>query len=98
MNQVIEQFAAACHDILSKDSGPAGIEQVRKNLEKVLVNKDVTDEYLGPDADSPRNILYEDSSWVSASSPMCSWAPEFAIPTITARPGRSTARSKAPRK
>lgn len=61
MNQVIEQFAAECHDILSKDSGPAGIEQVRKNLEKVLVNKDVTDEYLGPDADSPRNILYEDS-------------------------------------
>lgn len=60
MNQVIEQFAAECHEILKEESGASGLEQMRQRLEKVLVNEDVINEYLGPDAESPRNILYED--------------------------------------
>lgn len=60
MNPVIEQFAAECHDILKKDSGAGGLEQVRQGLEKVLANQDVIKEYLGPDQDVARNVLYED--------------------------------------
>ena len=61
MNQVIEQFAAECHDILKKDSGADGLEQVRQRLEKILVNEDVIKEYLGPDKTSARDTLYEDA-------------------------------------
>jgi predicted metal-dependent enzyme (double-stranded beta helix superfamily) len=59
-NQVIEQFAAECHDILKADTGPDGLEQVRQRLEKVLVDPTVIADYLGEDAEAPRNILYED--------------------------------------
>jgi len=60
MNPVIEQFAAECHDILKRDSGAAGLEQVRQGIEKLLADEDVIREYLGPDQDSARNIIYED--------------------------------------
>ena len=42
MNQVNEQFAADCHDILKADPGPDGLEKVRQELEKVLVDESVT--------------------------------------------------------
>jgi len=60
MNQVIEQFAKACHDIIKNDPGPKGREEVRRRLEKVLVDDSVIADYFGPDADLNRNILYED--------------------------------------
>lgn len=60
MGQILDQFAAECHDILKQDTGPEALDQVRQRLEKVLVNKEFIAEHLGPDADSPRNILYED--------------------------------------
>ena len=60
MNSVIERFAAECHDILKNDPGADGLEQVRQGLEKILVNEAVIKEVLGPDKDSPRNILYQD--------------------------------------
>ncbi len=60
MGQVLDQFAAECHDVLKRDSGPDGLDQVRQRLEKVLADKEFLAEHLGPDADSPRNILYED--------------------------------------
>ena len=60
MNPVIEQFAKDCHDILKNAPGPEGREQVRKALEKVLQDDSVIRDYFGPDADSNRNILYED--------------------------------------
>ena len=60
MGQVLDQFATECHDVLKRDSGPDGVEQVRQKLETVLGNKEFIAEHLGPDAESPRNILYED--------------------------------------
>ena len=60
LNPVMEQFAAECHDILKKDPGADGLEQVRQRLEKLLVDESVIKEYFGPDKDSARNILYED--------------------------------------
>lgn len=60
MGQILDQFASECHDILKQDSGADGLEQVRQRLETVLGNKDFIAQYLGPDSDSPRNILYED--------------------------------------
>lgn len=60
MGQIIDQFAAECHDILKQGSGPEALDRVARGLEKVLVNQEFLDEHLGADADSPRNILYED--------------------------------------
>jgi len=60
MTQTIEQFGAACHDILKQDSGPSGLEKVRQGLENVLTDETILATYLGPDAESERNILYED--------------------------------------
>lgn len=60
MNPVIERFATQCHDILKRDSGPGGLEEVRRSLQEVLGNEDVIQEVFGPDQNSPRNILYED--------------------------------------
>lgn len=60
MGQILDRFAAECHDLLKQDPGPGGLEQVRQRLEKVLADKAFLAEHLGPDADSPRNILYED--------------------------------------
>jgi predicted metal-dependent enzyme (double-stranded beta helix superfamily) len=61
MGQTLDQFATECHDILEQDSSDAGLEKVRQGLEKFLVSDEVLNEHLGPDADSERNILYEDS-------------------------------------
>jgi predicted metal-dependent enzyme (double-stranded beta helix superfamily) len=60
MGQTLDQFAASCHDILKQDSSDAGLEKVRQGLEKFLVSDEVLNEHLGPDADSERNIIYED--------------------------------------
>lgn len=60
MGRILDQFAAECHDILARDTGPDGLEKVRQRLEKVLVNEEFVAEHLGPDEDSPRKILYED--------------------------------------
>ena len=60
MRQVLDNFAAAAYDILSKDTGDDGLSKVSQLLEDVLKNDDFVAEYLGPDATSPRNILYED--------------------------------------
>lgn len=60
MAQTIEQFGADCNKILKQDSGPDGLEQVRQGLEKILVDETFVAKHLGPDADSERNIIYED--------------------------------------
>ncbi|MDA1098510.1 MAG: hypothetical protein O2967_05940 [Proteobacteria bacterium] len=60
MVQTIEQFGSRCHDILKQNPGPEGLEQVRQGLEQILSDADVLATYLGPDADAPRKIIYED--------------------------------------
>jgi predicted metal-dependent enzyme (double-stranded beta helix superfamily) len=60
MGQVLDQFAAQAHDILGGDTGDEGLSKVSRLLEDVLKNQEFVAEYLGPEIDSPRNILYED--------------------------------------
>src|SRR5262245_52741838 len=38
----LNRFIADCRNILSRDPGPAGREQVRVNLERLLANKDLS--------------------------------------------------------
>ena len=60
MRQVLDDFAAAAHDIISNDTGDTGLSKVSRLLEEVLKDEAFIAEHLGPDATSPRNILYED--------------------------------------
>lgn len=60
MSYTLEQFAADCRDALKNDSGPAGIEEVRKHVEKALKDEALVAEYLPEDADKERRVLYED--------------------------------------
>ena len=94
MGQVLDQFAAECHDILKQDSSTAGLEKVRQGLEKFLVSDEVLNEHLGPDADSERNIIYED-----AELGFCIIAHVYkgrkAARMTTARPGRFMVKPKA---
>lgn len=61
MNEEIERLARDCKEILTGDPGASGVEKVRCRLEEVLADESVKADYFGPDADSKRNILYEDS-------------------------------------
>ena len=56
----LDQFIADCRSTLSRDPGPAGREQVRANLERLLANADFVREYCGDDAPRGLKVLYED--------------------------------------
>ncbi|MBH64070.1 MAG: hypothetical protein CL569_16810 [Alphaproteobacteria bacterium] len=56
----IEELASDCHDALSADSEQAGLERVRQSVARALTDEEFIATHLGPEADSPRNILYED--------------------------------------
>ena len=56
----LNQFIADCRGILARDPGPAGREQVRANLERLLANADFVHEYCGDDAPRGLKVLYED--------------------------------------
>jgi predicted metal-dependent enzyme (double-stranded beta helix superfamily) len=60
MTQSIEEFGRNCHDILKQGHGPEQLEQVRRGLEKVLVDEEILATHLGAEADEPRKIIYED--------------------------------------
>ncbi|NQV56882.1 MAG: hypothetical protein HQ503_13565 [Rhodospirillales bacterium] len=60
MTLTLEQFASDCKAALSAPPEPDGIEAVRKLLEEALKDDEFIQTYLGPDADSQRNIIYED--------------------------------------
>lgn len=60
MGQTVDQFGTRCRDILKRTPGPEGLEQVRQELEALLVDKDFLTAHLGPDEDSQRKIIYED--------------------------------------
>jgi predicted metal-dependent enzyme (double-stranded beta helix superfamily) len=56
----LEQFIADCRWALGREPGPAGREQVRVNLERLLSNKDFVEEYCGDDAPRELKVLHED--------------------------------------
>jgi predicted metal-dependent enzyme (double-stranded beta helix superfamily) len=56
----LDQFIADCKTTLSRDSGPAGREQVRLNLERLLQNNDFVEDCCGDKAPRGLKVLYED--------------------------------------
>lgn len=60
MAYTLDEFATDCRHALTEFPGPPGREKVRRLLERALADDAFVTAHLGPDADSPRNILYED--------------------------------------
>ena len=56
----LDQFIADCRANLTKDPGPAGREQVRKDLERLLSDPDFVRAYCGDDQPRGLKVLYED--------------------------------------
>ena len=59
MTSTLDQFAAACHRALAKDSGPAGRQQVCALVRDVLEDEAFVAAHL-PDGGPERKVLYED--------------------------------------
>jgi hypothetical protein len=59
MNRTIEQFAAACHDILKAEPNPAGRRKVCALLQECLKDQQFVSTYI-KDETPERQILYED--------------------------------------
>jgi hypothetical protein len=60
MSYTLDQFASDCREALTQDPGPGGRETVRDFLARACKDETFVHTHLGPDADSERNILYED--------------------------------------
>jgi hypothetical protein len=60
MSYDLDQFAADCRAILSRDPGPSGREKVRVQLERLLADQDFVQHYCGDDAPQGLKLLYED--------------------------------------
>ena len=60
MAYTIDELAADCRDALAADPDPAGLERLRQFVGRALKDQEFVETHLGPGADSPRNILYED--------------------------------------
>jgi hypothetical protein len=56
----LDQFIADCRANLTRDPGPAGREQVRSDLEKLLQNPQFIADYCGDDQPRGLKVLYED--------------------------------------
>jgi hypothetical protein len=56
----LDQFVSDCRASLSRDPGPAGREEVRRNLERLLGNQEFVTKYCGPDVPRGLKVLYED--------------------------------------
>jgi hypothetical protein len=56
----LDQFVADCRSILKRDSGPAGREQVRLSLERLLADKDFLEKHCGEKVPRELKVLYED--------------------------------------
>jgi predicted metal-dependent enzyme (double-stranded beta helix superfamily) len=56
----LDQFIADCRETLSRDPGPAGREQVRAKLERLLANQDFIKATVGEDVPLGLKVLYED--------------------------------------
>ena len=60
MGQKLDTFAAQCHDIIKDGATPENLDKVRLLLEPLLTDAEFVAEHLGPEFDSPRQVLYED--------------------------------------
>ena len=60
MTYTLEQFCDETRGTLKTDQGDDGREQIRKNLEKLLANKDFVAANCGPDAECGIHTLYHD--------------------------------------
>jgi len=56
----LQQFIDDTRKALKSDPGPAGREAVRKNLERLLTNKEFVAKTCGDDAPTGLKVLYED--------------------------------------
>jgi predicted metal-dependent enzyme (double-stranded beta helix superfamily) len=56
----LDQFIADCRSTLARDPGPAGREEVRSNLERLLRNEDFVRNYCGDEQPNGLKVLYED--------------------------------------
>jgi predicted metal-dependent enzyme (double-stranded beta helix superfamily) len=56
----LDQFITDCREALSRDPGPAGREQVRAKLERLLTNQDFIKATVGEDVPLGLKVLYED--------------------------------------
>jgi hypothetical protein len=57
----LDQFVSDCRNILARDPGTAGREQVRVSLEKLLANPDFIAAYCGDDQPRGLKVLYDDA-------------------------------------
>ena len=60
MSYDLDRFVSDCRASLSRDPGRSGREEVRINLERLLVNPDFVRDYCGDDAPRGLKVLYED--------------------------------------
>ena len=58
----LDEFVSDCRAILSRDPGPAGREEVRVHLERLLGNPEFIREYCSDDVPRGLKVLYEDPS------------------------------------
>jgi predicted metal-dependent enzyme (double-stranded beta helix superfamily) len=56
----LDQFIADCRSTLARDPGPAGREEVRSNLARLLRNEDFVRNYCGDEQPNGLKVLYED--------------------------------------
>ena len=56
----LKEFIADCRAILQRDPGPAGREDVRQHIERLLANKDFVAATCGDDVPGGLQMLYED--------------------------------------
>lgn len=60
MAYTLEQFAADCHDALTRDPGPGGREVVRQCVSRACLDADFIETHFKPEDEAERRILYED--------------------------------------
>ena len=56
----LDQFVADARAALKRDGGPNGREQVRRDLERLLANKEFVEKYCGDQVPRGLKVLYED--------------------------------------
>ena len=56
----LDQFIADCRAALTRDPGPAGREEVRRQLERLLANQEFVARTCGDDVPVGLKVLYED--------------------------------------